>query len=161
MSGKSISHLSDLATQETNIVDTLDAILSITPEDGTMLRLLNYVSTGSAEGLPLIMDLRDSNDDPLPADTDLILRVERPTDDTPVAVSVAETNIAAWNNLTTSQQRNEENIDAVKIELQGGRVTIRDKDELTIEVDSSAQIDWSNSEVYFVREAVRQEPYGG
>jgi len=161
MSGKSLSYLSDIATQETNVAGVTTPILSVSPENGTMLKFLNAVSTGDAEGLPIIAKLQDGAGNDLPPDTELVLRVERPTDDEPITVSVKEDNIAAWNGLSTSEQRNEENIDAVKIELQGGAVNVRDKDELTVELNSSAQIDWGNSELYFLREAVREQPYEG
>jgi hypothetical protein len=161
MAGKSLSHLSDIATQKTNVAGVTTPILEVQPDNGTLLKLLNYVSTGAAEGLPLIGKFRDSNGNEFPTDTTVIFEVERPTDDEATAVSVAEDNIAAWNGLSTQEQRNEENIDSVKVELQGSAVNIRDKDVLTVEVDSSAQIDWSQSELYFMREAVREEAYDG
>lgn len=159
--GKSISHLSDVATQRTNTTGTTTPVLEVNPEDGTKLKLHNRISTGEAPGLAVIMKLQDSNGDDLPADTEVILQAERPTDDQPVAVSVKEDNIAAWNGLSTADQRNEENIDSVKIVLVGGAVNIRDKDVLYVSVNSSAQIDWSNSEFYIVREGVEELPYEG
>jgi len=161
MAGKSLSHLSAIATQETNTPGVTTSILSVEPEQGTMLKLRNYVSTGAAEGLPLIAKLKDQNGNDLPADTELVLRVERPTDDEPVTVSIKADNIAPWNGLSTSEQRNEENIDAVKVELQGSAVNVTHNDILTVEVNSSAKIDWANSELYFLREAVREKPFDG
>jgi hypothetical protein len=160
MSQKSLSYLSDEATQRTNVAGTTTEILEVDPDQGTLTKLLNRVSTGDAPGLPVFMDLNDAGDNDLPADTELILRVLRPTDDEPVAVSVKEDNIAAWNGLSVSQQRNEENIDQVKIELKGD-INVRDKDTLFVEVDSSAQIDWSNSELYFAREGVHETEFSG
>lgn len=159
--GKSLSHLSDVATQETNVAGVTTPILTVQPDDGTMLRFRNRVPTGDAPGLAVIADFRDSNNNPLPADTSLVLRVLRPTDDEPVAVSVEEDNIAAWNGLTTAEQRNEENIDSVKVELKGSAVNIRDKDVLRFEMNGSAQIDWSNSELYVVRSGVEQTSFEG
>lgn len=159
--GKSLSHLSDEVTKQTNVAGVTTPILGVQPEDGTMLRLLNGVSTGDAAGLPVIQKLHDSNGNDLPTDTEYIFRVERPTDDEPISVSVKEDNIAAWNGLSTSEQRNEENIDAVKIELKGQTINVRDKDVLTVEINSSAQIDWSNSEWYLVREGVEERPFEG
>lgn len=161
MAQKSVSHLADEAVQATNAVGILTPILEIEPEDGTLLRLLNRVSNGDAPGLPIYADLRDSNDAPLPTDTTLILRAVRPTDDDPTAVSVAEKHIAPWNDLTTAEQRDEDNIDSVKIELVGDRVNIRDKDVLRVDIESSAEIDWSNSEFYFAREGVEEHPFEG
>lgn len=154
MGTKSLSYLSDEFTQLQNTTGVDDPIARIDPDDGTVLSLLNHISTGAARGLAVIAKLRDANGDPLPTDTELILTVERPTDDQPVAVSVKEDNIAPWNSLSTSEQRNEENIDAVKIQLKAQRINVTYRDTMFIEAKSSAQIDWSNSELYFVREGV-------
>lgn len=156
--GRSISHLSDVATQDTNTADVLTPILSVTPDDSTFLRLHNRVQQGKAQGLPLIMDLRDGSNNQLPTDTTVILRVEKPEDDEPTAVAGAETNISPWNQMTMSEQRNSDNIDAVKVELKSRRINVRDSDTLTVDVNSSAQIDWTNSELYFVREGVDELP---
>lgn len=158
--GRSVSHLSSVTTQETNSTGQLTPILEINPENGTLLKFLNRVSQGRAEGIPVIQDLRDANDNPLPTDTEYLFRVVRPTDDSPVAVSVKEPNIASWNSLSTAEQRNEDNIDSTKVELKGN-INVRDKDVLRVEVNSSAQIDWSNSELYFIREAVQELPFDG
>jgi hypothetical protein len=164
---KSLSYLSDIATQNTNTTGTTTPILTIDPTNGTLIRLLNMVATGSAAGLPLFMDLNDSGDNDLPSDTEFVLQVERPTDDEPITVSRKEDNIAAWNGLTISEQRNEENIDSAKIMLRGDgqpaerQVNIRDKDVLYVSINSSAQIDWSNSELYFANEAVQELPFSG
>jgi len=159
--GKSLSHLSDEVTQQTNDTGVTTPILEITPEDGTLIKLLNKVSTGEAAGLPVIAKFLDSNGNPLPADTELIFRVERPTDDEPVPVSIKEDNIAPWNGLSTAEQRNEENIDSVKIMLKGDAINIRDKGVLTVELNSSAQIDWGNAEFYIVREGAEEMPFEG
>lgn len=159
--GKSISHLSDEATQVQNDTGVTTPILEVDPTNGTMLKLLNRISTGDAKGLAIIMKLKDSNDDLLPTDTEFILRVFRPTDDEPSPVSIKEDNISPWNGLSTSEQRNEENIDSVKHVLKGDAINIRDKDTLRFEINSSAQIDWSNSELYVVREGVEELPFEG
>jgi len=160
--GKSLSHLSSEVTQQQNTAGVTTPILEIDPEDGTLLRLLNRVATGSAEGLPLIMKLFDDAGNQLPADTELILQVQRPTDDEPISVSVKEDNIAAWNGLSTAEQRNEENIDSVKVELKGSRINIRDRDTAYLAINSSEVVDWSQgSEVYFMREGVQERPFEG
>jgi hypothetical protein len=161
MSQRSLSHLSDDVTQEQNTTGIPTPILTLDPEDGTMVRLHNKVSTGDAPGLPIFAKFRDGSGNDLATDTTLILRAIRPTDDSPVAVSVAEKNIAAWNNLSTAKQRNEENIDAVKIELKGERINIRDKDILQVAIDSPDQIDWANSEFYVARQGVTEHPFEG
>ena len=161
MSQKTLSHLSDEVTQEQNQTGITSPILEVDPEDGTMIRLHNAVASGDAVGLPIFAKFRDADGNPLPTDTKLILRALRPTDDEPVTVSVAESNIAAWNQLSTAEQRNEENVDQVKIELKGDRVNVRDKDFLRIELESGTQINWSNSEFYFARNGVTEHPFEG
>ena len=161
MSQRSLSHLSDDVTQEQNTTGILTPILTLSPDNGTMVRLLNAVSQGKAPGLPIFGQFKDGSDNYLSTDTTLIFRAVRPTDDDPVAVSVAEKNIAPWNNLTTAEQRNEENIDAVKVELKGERVNIRDKDILQVAIESPDQIDWANSEFYVARQGVTEHPFEG
>lgn len=157
---KSISHLSSIATQETNTAGVTTPVLEIDPDNGTMLRFLNRVASGDDAGLPVIAKFKDAANNVLPTDTELIFRVVRPTDDEPMAVSVKADNIAAWNGLSISDQRNEENIDAVKVELKGAAINVRDKDTLRVEVNSSAQIDWSNSELY-IPKGVEELPFEG
>lgn len=157
---KSISHLSDIVEQVQNVAGVLTPILRIDPQDGTKLKFLKEVPTGDSAGLPVVMDLRDANNDPLPTDTSVLIRVMRPTDDEPVPVTVAEDNIAAWNGLSTKEQRNEENIDATKLEVKGN-VNVRDKDFARIEINSSAVVDWANSEFYINRNGVQELPFEG
>ena len=161
MSGKSLSNLSSEATEEQNAAGVLTPILEIEPDDGTLISLLNNVDTGSGEGLPIIADLRDSDGNQISTNTELVLRVVRPTDDTPVAVSVREDNIAAINQLSVKEQRNEENIDSVKVELKGDRINVRDRDVLRVELDSPDVVDWSNSELFFYRQGVEQTSFSG
>jgi hypothetical protein len=161
MSSRTLSYLSDEATQEENVADVLTPALTVVPEQGELLRLLNNVPTGAADGLPIFADFRDSNGNPLSTSTTLILRAVRPGMDEPTAVSVAETNIAPWNRLDIGEQRNEENIDAVKVELKGDRVNIRDKDVLRVDLDGPDVIDWTQSELYFARKGVTRESYQG
>lgn len=158
---KSISHLSAEATQLTNQTGVQDPILEVDPENGTLLKFHDEVPMGDARGLAVIGKFRDANGNPLPTDTTLVATVDRPTDDVPTAVSVQEDNIAPWNGLTTQEQRNEENIDAVKINLKGDTINVRDKDTLRFELESSTAIDWNNSEFYIVREGVDEEPFEG
>ncbi|WP_340101221.1 hypothetical protein [Salinibaculum salinum] len=161
MSQKTLSHLSDEVTQEQNQTGITSPVLVVDPEDGTLIHLHNRVSSGDAVGLPIFGKFRDSDGNPLPTDTKLVLRALRPTDHEPVVVAVAESNISPWNQLSTSEQRNEENIDQVKIELKGDHINIRDKDFLRIEMESDTQIDWSNSELYFARNGVSEHPFEG
>ena len=161
MSKKTVSHLSDIAEQETNAPGITTPILVVNPDQGTMLSFANDVPQGDSTGLPVYMDLRDSAGDDLPTDTKFVLRAMRPTDDEPVTVSVAETNIAAWNNLDAAEQRESDHVDSVKIELKGDNINIRDKDYLRVEIESTEEIDWGHSELYFERDGVQKRPFEG
>jgi len=161
MSGTTVSHVSDIATQQTNTTGQMTSVLDIDPSSGTMLRLLNAIAKGQEVGFPIYGKFQDGAGDDLPTDTELILLVTRPTDDQPIPVSVKETNIQAWNNLTVADQQNEQNIDAVKIELKADLVNVRDIDQLQVAINSSTAIDWSNSELYFDRNAVEKLPLQG
>jgi hypothetical protein len=157
---KQLSNLSDEATEKTNQTGVMDPILEIDPDDGTMLRLLNDALAGE-EGLALYLKLRDSGDNKLPTNTELLLEAERATDDSRRAVSVKNDNISAWNTLSLKEQRDTEFIDQVKVELQGEAINIRPMDTLYLSLKGSTAIDWSNSEAYFERKGVRELSYEG
>lgn len=154
-----VTHLSSEATQQTNATGQLTPILEFDPEEGTVLQIRNRVAKGKESGVPIYMDLRDAADNPLPDDTEVMLRVDVPSRDQPVQVSERLRNIAGYNALSMTEQRNEENIDATKVELQGGVINVRHFDKLRVDVVSSAQIDWSNSELYVDSKATRTVPY--
>jgi|GEM_PF-646187 len=142
-------------------------ILEITPERGQFLRFLNRVAKGEESGIPIYMDLRDSNGDPLPTNTSLFLAIEPSGHETTMRVSEALKNISQYNQLTVPEQRNEENVDSVKVELQnpeglpnGGQSTdkidVRDIDTAYLLLDSAAQVDHSNTEIYIDSNAVEK-----
>jgi len=142
-------------------------ILEITPERGQFLRFLNRVARGEEAGMPIYMDLRDSNGDPLPTNSSLFLAIEPSGHETTMRVSEALKNISQYNQLTVNEQRNVDNVDSVKVELQkpeglpnGGQSTskidVRDIDTAYLLLDSSAQVDWSQSEVYIDSNAVEK-----
>lgn len=156
-----INHLSKYATQQTNTANKQETILEYSPEDGTVERIRNNVNKGRESGVPVYMDLNDSAGNPLPDDTEVIMRVDIPTRDEPVTASEKLKNISGWNALGMGEQRNEENIDQTKIELAGQRVNVRYVDTLRFEILSSAAIDWSNSELYVDGKATETIPYNG
>lgn len=161
MAGAGLDYQSGEATQQTNDTGTMSSILDVDPENGTAVQLAESVAKGAEMGLPIVMDLRDSNDDPLPDDTELLMRVERPEDpEDGVVVTEKVRGINAWNTLSNKEQRNEENIDAVKVPMKGV-ITVRFFDTLHVQIKSSAQIDWANSEFYFYRKGVRTIPFEG
>lgn len=154
-----ITHLSEYATKENNTAGELTSILEIDPEDGTVTQIKNRVRKGSEAGVPVFMDLQDSGGNPLPNDTEVIFRVDVPSQDQPIVVSERIRNIASWNALSMTEQRNEENIDATKIELKGSVINVRHFDTLRVDVVSSAVVDWANSELYVDSKATRSVPH--
>lgn len=163
MSKKSLSHLSSEATQRTNTTGVMTAILEVDPDPDTIIRFLNQVSTGDESGLPVYAGLLDSTGTQLPTDTEMLFQAQLPGRSKPIPVSVTEDNIRQWNGLTVSEQRNEEHIDQVKVELEDETVNIRDVDTFEVAINSSAQIDWDQdgTEFYFERSAVRELPREG
>lgn len=154
--GKQINNQSDVATEETNIVDTTDPILAIEPDDGTVLIISANVSRGTEPGIPIIADLKDSNGDPLPQDTEMVLQFEGPTDDSEYAVSLRKDSIRAYNTLDIKDQQNEEYVDRIKHELKGRELIVEDTDTFYVSIKSTKQIDWSKSRLTIDENAVAE-----
>jgi hypothetical protein len=164
---KQLSNATSFATEETNIKGTMSPILRIEPDDGLKLIIRGMVSTGSERGFPFFADLRDSADDPLPEDTQVAFRYRSPEMDLDQAQTVTHPldHIRPWNALTLNEQQDEEFIDRVKVELKNTdsalargeipQVQVRDIDEFRISIDSSVEVDWTNTRVYLDRNAVR------
>jgi phage gp36-like protein len=140
------------ATEETNTTGTLSSILDLSPIDGLNIILANQAA--GKVGIPIYAELQDSNGDDLPLDTDLALRYESPQMDQPEVVSEVRANIRPYRTLTLTEQQNEDYRDRVRQELNGPAVVVRDIDSLEVAVESSAQIDWSNSRLSFGRQHV-------
>lgn len=153
------------ATERTNVPDVLSPILEFEPDDGIGLIIRGMVATGEADGFPIYADLRDSNGDPLPVDTSLAFQYERPSDDDRTTVTHVQDNIRVFNSLSINEQQNAEHIDQVKQVLKNTEAAqengetptlgVRDIDSLYVSVESSTQIDWSNSKLYVAGEAVK------
>lgn len=155
--GRNLSNISTIATEETNTTGVLDPILKIEPKDGTRLVFKPGVARGSEMGIPIYAELKDSNDDDLPQDTTIALQYEAPTDDNRSTVSEPKTNIRTYRTLSLKDQQNEDYTDSVKHELKGTPPHIvRDVDEFYVSIESSAQIDWSNSQLNFEEKAVEE-----
>lgn len=156
---KSLSNTSSEAAEQTNTTGTLSSILDITPRDGMAIALLNHVATGDAVGIPIYADLQNSSGDDLPLDTTIALRYESPSMDSPDVVSFKFDNIQPYRAHPITDQQSEEYIDAVKHKLKGNADTslvVRDIDALDVAIRSTEQIDWTNSELYFDPNAVRE-----
>ncbi|MBX0322470.1 hypothetical protein EGH21_05440 [Halomicroarcula sp. F13] len=143
-------------------------ILEIDPNRGQFLRFFNKVAKGAAQGIPIYLDLRDSNDDPLPVNTTLYFAIKPNGHTTNILVSEVVESIDQYVTLSISEQRNVDNIDAAKLTLQFPEthpekagdptefVDVRDIDQLFLFCDSQAQVDWSNSSAYIESDAVEQ-----
>jgi hypothetical protein len=163
---KQLSNATSYATEETNVTGVLSPILRFEPDDGLQLIIRGMVSAGTERGFPLYMDLRDSNGDPLPEDTRVVFKYKSPSMDDAQTVTHPLDHIRPWTALTLNEQQDEEFIDRTKVELkntdaalQEGRipqVNVRDIDEFRLSIESSAQVDWTNSRVYIDRNAVRE-----
>ncbi|USZ73240.1 hypothetical protein [Natronosalvus halobius] len=154
--GRNINHNSDIVELHENTPGDLTPVMTIKPEEGTMIQIGNRVPQGDAPGLPIYADLRDVDGDPLPVDTTFVLTAKQPGDPRRTPVSLAEDNISTYLNKTISEQQSTDHVDATKIELRGKAVNVRDVDELAVEIESSVAIDWSNSKLYFERSGVRE-----
>lgn len=159
---------SDYVTTATNATgtDRPTPIMQVSPERGTFLRFLNKVARGEEIGMPVYFKLKDSNGNPLPNNTELTFEAKQAGHNDEVTVSVKLKNISFWQNNSITTQRNKDNIDNAKVELQypesaeksGARphLDIRDIDDLYVSAVSSAAVDWSQSEFYFDSQAVKQ-----
>lgn len=155
---RTLSNISTEATEEVNTPGVLTPILRIQPRDGLALILQNSVQVGKERGIPLVAELQDSNGDDLPLDTDLAFGFQRPGDDDFSVVSEVRDNIEPFRQLSLTEQRDEQLVDATKIQLKEGadRLVARHTDEILILVESSAEIDYSNSRLSLNENAVRQ-----
>lgn len=147
-------------------VDIPTPILKVSPDRGLFLRFMNRVAKGSNSGLPIYADLRDSNGDPLPSNTAVVLQATVAGSDDRFIISEKRGNISFYNSNDITTQQDVDNVDGAKIKLEApdaaarsGEVPhhdIRDIDAMYVSVISAAQIDWSKSSLYFDSEAVAE-----
>lgn len=143
-----LSNIHEYAEERTNTAGIVTPILEFEPEDGIGLRVLNNAARGTAEGVPVYADLRDSNGDQLPIGTAVRIEYESPTSEERNRVSEIRDNIQPYNTLSIQDQQDEEYVDAVKIPLLGNNVEVRSIDSLYISIECPEEIDWSNSALY-------------
>lgn len=143
-----LSNIHEYATERTNTPGIVTPILEFEPEDGIGLRVLNNAARGTAEGVPVYFDLRDSNGDPLPIGTAVRFEYESPTSEERNRVSEIRDNIQPWVTLNIQDQQDEEYVDAVKIPLLGDNVEVRSIDSFYISIECPEEIDWSESAAY-------------
>lgn len=159
----------DGVTTQANDTGHMTPILTLEPDQGTWIRILNSVSQGVKAGLPLFLDLKDTNGDDLPSNTRLVFRVKRAGMTRAVEVSKELKSIAFWNMKDINTQQDKDQIDNTKLELAypeasgqqnaaRSHVDVRDIDEFQVCIESTTQVDMSKSAVYLGSEAV-EGPY--
>lgn len=151
-----VNHNSEVVEQVENTPNEMTPALLIVPENGTGLQFRNKVPQGSAIGLPIYADLRDSNGNPLPVDTKVVLTAKQPGDAKRQPISNMEDNISTYINKSISEQQDAMHVDSVKHELKGRAVNVRDVDEMAVEIESDVAVDWGESSLYIDRKGVRQ-----
>lgn len=155
--GFSLDYLADdITTQETNTTGVMSNILVFDPNSGTKLVLSNRVSTGAEAGVPIYAKLRSGANTLLPINTEFELRKREPGENEFSAISDRLNNIRQFNQKTITEQQSEEQIDSQKLELNHEVVEIEDNDELAVGVKASAQISWSDSELFIDESAVEE-----
>jgi hypothetical protein len=150
----------------TNVTGQLTPVAEISPERGLYTKIRNHVSMGSKIGVPIYGDFRDSNGDPLPTNTEMAIAIKPLGEDQRLLVSDTVDNISYWNQNSITTQRDEENIDSVKVPLKyppgvnnEGRpdaININGVDTGYLLMDSAAELDWTESEFHVEGEAVTQ-----
>jgi hypothetical protein len=145
------------ANEETNVTGQMTPILEFSPNDSLVLRLSNM----GGQGIPIFAELRDSNGDLLPLDTNFTLRGDSPIFDQPKVVAHTKSNIQVYRTLDIKEQQNTEYKDRTRLELKGRHaregLRIEDVDTLEVAIESSAQIDWDESRVFIDEKAVTVE----
>jgi hypothetical protein len=154
----------DMVEQTTNTPGQMTDIARVNVDRGEFIRILNMVQKGSARGVPFYFKLRDSNGDLLATSTRLQVALSIAGASDSYRISEEIENISQWNSLSLDDQRNTEQIDQTKVvlrqpEIAGGEVVkdykVRDVDQLAIQANASAAVDWSQSEFYVEPSAVR------
>ena len=151
-----LGDVSKYVTTQTNTTDQLTPVLTISPKDGVGVLIRNAVAMGDKAGLPIYGKFLDSNGNPLPANTRVAIGYKAPTDETIQVVSDPKSNIGSYIKNSVSDQQDERKVDAVKHQLKGSKLEVRDIDEAYILIDSSTQIDHSQSEIYFEESALAE-----
>lgn len=161
---------SDLVTTAQNTAGVPTEILRVDPEDGTFVRFLNRVATGKSAGIPVYAKFKDSSGNDLALNSSFEFQARRAGHNSWSKVSEVVASIQYWNANSLTKQRNEENVDAVKVGLQypeassqtgaAPTVDVRDIDDFRVVLDSTDVIDWSNSSWYFDSDAVETHPRG-
>ncbi|OLZ39870.1 hypothetical protein A6E15_02230 [Natrinema saccharevitans] len=141
---------------QTNTPDQLTPVLSINPKDGVGVLFRNRVDVGDKAGIPIYGKFVDTNGNPMPASTRVAIGYQAPTDESIQVVSDPKSTIASYIKNSVSDQQDDRKVDAIKHALKGNGLEVRDIDEAYLLVESSAQIDHSQSEIYFEESALAE-----
>lgn len=142
-----------------------DSVVEISPERGLFLRITNAISKASRMGVPVYAKLRDTNGNHIPTDSASYFALRVQGMEEPVKVSERRGNVSFYSTNDLTTQRDTDNVDGSLYELQepeteGGEpvkaLRVRDIDALFFKVESSAEIDWSQSEFYVDSEATEE-----
>ena len=142
-----------------------DPIVEISPDRGLFIRLLNKIAKTTEPGIPVYMDLRDSNGDPLPPSTSAYFALKLQGMEEPAKVSQKRGNISFWTSNDITTQRDTDNVDGslfvlTRPETEGGQtvpqIDVRDIDVLYFNIDGAAAVDWDESEFYIDTNAVQE-----
>jgi len=151
MAGQTLSDGHPYATTEQNTTGQIDPVLKFSPDEGVLLRVLNHMIKGDIAGPPVYYKLKDTNGNELPTDTFVTWQFQAPGQDDRTIIGRSRDNISPWNSQSITDQRDSDRIDSVKLPFDAspdGYVDVTHVDDLILSVDSSTQIDWSNSEFY-------------
>jgi hypothetical protein len=151
-----LSNISEDAEELQNTAGVVSPILEFTPDEGLAFILSNAAARGRSPGIPIYAKLYDSNGDLLPLGTSVRIEYESPGADERRKVSEVRDNLQPYNNLSITEQQDEEFVDAVKIPLLGNELEVRDVDSFFISIESSAVIDWSNSQLFIEGSVVEE-----
>lgn len=151
-------------TKKTNVTGQMTPILQVSPDRGNILRVENMVTRGEQIGVPVYMDLRDSNDNPLADNTKVQWEFSPSNSDSLYRISRRLSNIAHYNDKTVAEQTDVDVIDRFKQvltepEFEGSDpvrfIQWSDIEDVYLSISSASQIDWGNSIVEVEPTAVK------
>ena len=94
---------------------------------------------------PLLAKLKDTNGDELPSDTSIVIGIKSPSKHTPDEIAYTEYDI--YQELSLAEQSNKENQDLLYLSFDKKGYRIYPDYEIYIQIKSTSQIDWSNSQI--------------
>lgn len=157
MTGETLSNAHKYAEELTVEANELEPFLAFQPEDGVRLQIRNLIEGGDV-GVPIYARFRDANNDPLPINSTLTWMGRKPGDEQWTVIGKTRDNIQPWVTLSLAEQQNSDNAGATVLALNGGQGAVHgvsDVEEIALAVESSAALDWANTQVYLDNKASR------